>query len=228
MSCIHDGHRQRMYDKFLSGAYLEDHEILEMLLFSCIPRANTNEIAHRLIHRFGSLAAVFDADIDQLQEIHGIGKRSALTIRVYAEIIQRYYTSKTSLSGLLVSREDMCSYLVSLFISSPSERTYLLLFGNSGRLISSNLIGTGEYCSDHFSAADITKLASRSSAVYAVLCHNHPSGDTFASSSDIEATHVIGNMLKAFGITLVEHFIVSGTECRSIFRDNTSKLIFTK
>ena len=54
---IHDGHRERLRKKFCQGA-LEDHELLELLLFYSIPRCNTNETAHELLLRFGSLDAV--------------------------------------------------------------------------------------------------------------------------------------------------------------------------
>ena len=48
---LHDGHRKRMKDRFLVTGLegMSEHEILEMLLFYCIPRSNTNDIAHRLI-----------------------------------------------------------------------------------------------------------------------------------------------------------------------------------
>ena len=51
----HDGHRIRMREKLESGnlADLPEHEQLEILLFSVIPRGNTNEIAHELLKKFG-------------------------------------------------------------------------------------------------------------------------------------------------------------------------------
>ena len=52
---IHDGHRQRMYEKAEKGV-LAEHEWLEVLLFNAIPRRNTNDIAHALIAQFGSVA----------------------------------------------------------------------------------------------------------------------------------------------------------------------------
>ena len=49
---IHDGHRQRMYEKLKHNA-LAEHEWLEILLYGMQPRRNTNEVAHRLIQRYG-------------------------------------------------------------------------------------------------------------------------------------------------------------------------------
>ena len=48
---LHDGHRQRSKRRYLAlGAEgMEDHQLLELLLFYAIPRQDTNETAHRLI-----------------------------------------------------------------------------------------------------------------------------------------------------------------------------------
>ena len=63
---LHDGHRNRMRDKFLKTGFenMEDHEILEMMLFYCIPRKDTNETAHILLNSLGTLVDVFEAPID--------------------------------------------------------------------------------------------------------------------------------------------------------------------
>ncbi len=54
---IHANHRSRMRKRYIEkglGAFAE-HEILEMLLYYCYPRRDTNEIAHNMISKYGSL-----------------------------------------------------------------------------------------------------------------------------------------------------------------------------
>ena len=65
---LHAGHRQRLKNRYLDFGVenFSDHELLEMLLFYAIPQRNTNDLAHALIDRFGSLAGVLSADIDSL------------------------------------------------------------------------------------------------------------------------------------------------------------------
>ena len=52
----HDGHRDRMRERIEKSGIssLQNHEILEYLLYAFIPRKNTNDIAHALIDKFGS------------------------------------------------------------------------------------------------------------------------------------------------------------------------------
>ena len=60
---IHDGHREKMRQRFLKGGLepFADHEALELLLYYAIPRRDTNPIAHALMERYGSLRAVLSA-----------------------------------------------------------------------------------------------------------------------------------------------------------------------
>ena len=73
---LHDGHRDRLRKKFVLGGIdgWPHHEVLELLLFYAIARRNTNDIAHRLIEKFGSFNGVFEAPLAVLKDVDGIGE----------------------------------------------------------------------------------------------------------------------------------------------------------
>lgn len=71
-------------------ATLEEHEILEYLLYAFVPRKDTNEIAHALIDKFGSLAGVLNADEKRLNEIAGMTQNASLFFACLPEILRRY------------------------------------------------------------------------------------------------------------------------------------------
>ena len=77
---LHDGHRARKKEQFrrqgLDG--FADHEVLELLLYYAIPRKDTNELAHRLLQKFGSLQNVFSAPLEELAKVDGVGESAAL------------------------------------------------------------------------------------------------------------------------------------------------------
>ncbi len=101
---LHSGHRQRMMKRFLhsQGFYgYHPHEILEQFLFLCIPRANTNETAHRLINKFGSLEAVLRAPFDELAATEGVGPKSAQFILDYLPAIRHKIVKSYTLSEKL-------------------------------------------------------------------------------------------------------------------------------
>ena len=63
---LHDGHRDRVRKRFINDGLEKfyDHQIVELLLFYGIPRKDTNDIAHKLLNRFGSFSAMFDAPLE--------------------------------------------------------------------------------------------------------------------------------------------------------------------
>ena len=64
---IHDGHRQRLRERFLREGLdnFDELQVLELLLFYCIPRKDTNPIAHKLLQHFGSLSQVLEAPVEE-------------------------------------------------------------------------------------------------------------------------------------------------------------------
>lgn len=80
--------KSRFLEAGLDG--FNDHNALEMLLFYALPRKDTNELAHKLLNHFGSLAAVLEADQKALSEIDGIGENAAVLLKLIPAISRRY------------------------------------------------------------------------------------------------------------------------------------------
>ena len=80
---LHDGHRQRKRQQFLSHGpeSMADHELLELALFYAIPRRDTNETAHRLLDQYGSLDRVLSAPEQELEKVEGVGQGAAVLLR---------------------------------------------------------------------------------------------------------------------------------------------------
>ena len=209
---VHDGHRERLRKKFRQGT-LEDHELLELLLFFSIPRRNTNEIAHALLKRFGSLSAVLRADESALQSVEGIGATSALQIRTVAEMMSRCARQQIDDRQLLSSSSELSSYLQSLFIGSLREKTFLLLFNASNRLVACEMLGEGNATLVPVCLRRVIELALQKGAAAAVLAHNHADGIVAPSEEDVRATERIGDALEGVGVRFIEHYIVTPDRC---------------
>src|SRR5918995_5288719 len=102
----HLGHRQRLRERFRTAgaAALSDYEILELLLFRSIPRADTKERAKALLKRFGSLAEVLGAPEHLIREVPDIGEAAALDLKVVAAAAQRMAR------GAIQGREVLASW----------------------------------------------------------------------------------------------------------------------
>lgn len=78
-SNLHAGHRSRMRARFEKDGFdaFSDHECLEFILYNTMKRVNTNETAHELINKFGSIKGVLDAAYEDLITVKGVGDVTA-------------------------------------------------------------------------------------------------------------------------------------------------------
>lgn len=60
-------------------------------------------------------------------------------------------------------------------------------------------------------------------AVGFIFCHNHPSGDTTPSATDLQLTHTLKRAGETLSIKLIDHIIVSGTQYTSFVERNLLK-----
>src|SRR5687768_18569987 len=86
-----EGHRARLRQRLLTGGAeaLADYEVLEYLLFAANPRGDTKPLAKALLARFGSLAAVLDAEPGALTQTPGMGETGAAALKAVALAARR-------------------------------------------------------------------------------------------------------------------------------------------
>ena len=114
---IHEGHRQRMRRQLKTSGMdsLSDVQVLEVLLYYAIPRADTNPIAHRLLERFGSLSGVLEAAPDELLNIEGMGDAAAQLISLIPQLERRHFIDRSGKASILNSTSKCGQYLVPFF-----------------------------------------------------------------------------------------------------------------
>ena len=95
---LHDGHRDRLREKFIRHGLssLEPHEVVELMLYAAVPRKDMNPLAHELLEGFGSFPALLDAPIEELMKYKGIGRGSAITIKLFSAIGRFVVTEGTA------------------------------------------------------------------------------------------------------------------------------------
>ena len=208
---LHKDHRLRLkrrYEKEGFGGF-EDHNVLELLLFYAIPRKDTNPIAHRLLKRFGSLSAVFEASEKELCEVEGIGPAAAAFIRMCPQIARRVQKEKLEAEPFSTDTR-LGQYFVNHFRYTDAESACVLFLDERLRYVSLDVIQDGELDQPHDVVEKTVAVAKDRRAVYAVLAHNHAAAGTKPSSMDLAATKDLKSELEALGIHLIAHYIVSG------------------
>ena len=142
---LHHNHRARMREKLFEHGVetFHDHELLEMLLYACESRRNTNDTAHALLNRFGSLNGVFTATPEALSTVPGIKDAATALIAVARELMKRVENERTVVPNRFESREQMYEYILRLFKFSAVEELYMLMFDADDRFIDCELINRG-------------------------------------------------------------------------------------
>ena len=193
---LHDGHRQRKREQFLRHGLegFTDHEVLELLLFYAIPRQDTNETAHSLLKKFGSL--------------QGVGENAAAFLSLLPAAMRR-----VSLSGgeetILTSVNAAGAYFSRLLCGERREVLYLVCLDSKGKVLGCNRLSSGTVSAAPVSVREVVEVALRCDASRVLLGHNHPSGVALPSDEDRQITLQIRQALATMDIVLVDHIVVA-------------------
>lgn len=218
---IHDGHRNRVREKFISDGFdgFCDHQILELLLFYAIPRKDTNEMAHKLINSCGSLSSVFDAPYEILEEC-GLSKNAAVLLKMIPKLCQKYTDDKYKNSNKIITEENIGERIITNFIGISEENVVLLLVDAKGMELFCGIISKGSVSASEIYTRKIVQLAMKFQASGAVIAHNHPSGIALPSNNDIKATINLKKALATVGVRLLDHIIVADMDYMSLAQND--------
>lgn len=205
-------HRSRVRKKFLQNGFngFLEHEILEMLLFYCIPRIDTKPLARKILKNYKTLANVFDATPEELVAIDGVGEITATFLSMIPELSRIYEISKWDGRECLDSVEMLGEYAVSMFRDSLNEGFALICLDANRCVHWSGIIIKGSIDRTEAYPRVVADKALEHNAINVVFAHNHPGGTLMPSVSDKNATEILINVLKGIGIEVLDHIIVSG------------------
>lgn len=208
---IHDGHRGRLKQRFADYGerVFDDHQLLELFLFYCVPQGDVNPLAHRLISHFGSFAAVLDAKPEDLLRVKGIGHHAALFLTMLPQVMRRYELSRTNTESIITSAADAGEYLLPYFFGTRNETVYLLCLDAKGRVLSCSYLAEGGLNQVTLSSRQVVETALEHRATAVILAHNHISGVATPSQSDVDLTLALRPLLKSLNIRLLDHLIIA-------------------
>lgn len=218
---IHEGHRERVRDKILANGIkdLPAHEVLEYVLFSFIPRKNTNEIAHELINKFGSFADVLLQDADRLMTVKGMTKNAAIFISMLPELFRLFVQQVERPHECICGKGEAKMHILSKAFGKKAEEFYVACLDARDNLIKVECLSKGCGDSVAVSARAVTEFALRTGAVSVIIAHNHPSGGLTPTEDDILFTRNVLWTLDGIGVELRDHFVVHDEDVYSFADD---------
>jgi len=204
------GHRARLRDRLLTGGpeALADYEVLEYLLYGANARGDTKPAAKSLLARFGTLAAVLNAEPEALKQVDGISDASAGALKIAALAARRMARSEVSKQPVLGSWQSLLDYLAIDMAHLTHERVRVLYLNAKNRLLLDHLVHDGTVDEASIHPREVIKRGLDIGASALILVHNHPSGSPEPSRADIQVTHRISEAGRLLGITVHDHVIV--------------------
>lgn len=207
---IHSGHRERLRQRFLTEGLDSFHEInaLELLLFYCVPRKDTNDLAHRLLDHFGSYCNVLNAPYSELKKVDGVSDSIATYLKLQSEAVRYYLVNRQTRGVIVKTTADYGNLLCSYFTGRCNETVFLMCLDAKCKMICCREISEGSVNSAGVSIRKVVDVAISSNATSVVLAHNHPSGVAIPSSDDVKTTMAVSDALAAVDVILVDHIVV--------------------
>ena len=204
------GHRDRLRERFRRGGgeALADYELLEMLLFRAIARADTKPIAKALLERFGSLAEVLSAPVERLTEVSGVGQRAAEELKLVRAATLRLSQAEVIDRPALNSWDAVIEYCRASMAFEEREQFRVLFLDKRNHIVLDEVVQQGTVDHTPVYPREVVRRALEVGATALVMVHNHPSGDPTPSAADIEMTRKVIDAARPLGIVVHDHLVV--------------------
>lgn len=206
----HTDHRNRMRDRFEKDGIFsfKEHEVLEMLLFGCLPRRNTNDVSHSLLDRFGSMNGVLAATSDELREVEGVGKKSADFLKMMGGVFQRI-TSDMATDIPFDSREKAGIYACLMMRTAERGSTLAVYLDKDRIRIAQEWVARGREGDSTVMYDTMLSGVRRHSPKELLIIHEHQNEPEDPSPDDFVMSDKFLDDLRGAGVEKVTQIIVT-------------------
>jgi DNA repair protein RadC len=204
------GHRARLRKRLFEGGpdALLEHELVEYLLATAIPRRDTKALAKRLIREFGGFGGLLSADAEAIMRVGEVSETAAAAIKIAQATALRLLESKVIDQPVLASWQALLDYLRADMAFHPVERVRVLFLNTKNVLIRNEPMSEGSVDEAAVYVREVVARALDYQASAIILVHNHPSGDPQPSQADIRLTRSLVDALRPLKIQVHDHVIV--------------------
>ncbi len=209
-----EGHRQRLRDKFMDSGLngFHDYEVIELLLTLATPRKDCKESAKAVLQKFETLQGVFEASVNDLCTVDGIGPKNALGIKLIQSVADRYLEKKVIGKEPVSNSRALFDYLYLSMGSKDRECFKVLFLDAKNRVTAVETLFTGTLTASSVYPREVVRAALDRSAAALIFAHNHPSGESEPSPADYSITRQLLFACQTVGITVHEHIVIGNNQ----------------
>lgn len=198
------------------AAQLSNAELLAIFLRTGIVGKTALDLARDLLHSFGSLDKVLEANFKEFTKIRGLGAAKYCQLQATVELVSRHYSCKVEESSSFNNQELARNYLLTHFTELKHETFACLFLDNKHKLIRFKKLFTGTINQAQVYPRIVAQACLQENAAAIILAHNHPSGCMSASESDKRITQKLIRVLDLIDVRVLDHFIVGKDDVYSM------------
>ena len=172
-----------------------------------------DKAAYTLLRKYGTIENCLTASVSELSTI--VNEGTAIYLKLLAYVTARRKTDLFSF-GKKHSMAEIADYLKALFLGESVEKTYIVTFDKSDKVIGCQLLGEGTVNASEVMPRKAIEAAVRVSASGVAIAHNHPFGTPDPSADDLSITQSFAALFGSCEIELREHFVIAGQLCDTI------------
>lgn len=205
---VEDRPREKYLTKGLQS--LSDAELIAILIGSGSRDESAVELSKRILGSAGNnLHELGKLSIVELKKQKGIGEAKAITIIAALELGRRRKIADIIHKDKITTSKDAVLLFQALLTDLPHEEFWVLFLNRSNKIIDKQRISQGGLVGTVIDVKIVMKMAIEKLASSIILCHNHPSGNTQPSESDITITKKMKKAGEFLEISVVDHLIVT-------------------
>src|SRR2546428_1984280 len=193
-------------------------ELVAILLRTGLKGTNVADIGKQVVGKYGSLHALAQASLEDLETIKGIGPDKAVTLLAAFTLARKMADELRQDSPLLETPDAVATMLPEQNRRAEVEIFQAVLLNTPRRLIDIREISQGTLDTILVHPREVFKFAIAANAAALVLAHNHPSGDPTPSEADIKVTRDLIRAGQLMKIEVADH-VVMGNPNRSSLRE---------
>ncbi|MBX8611498.1 DNA repair protein RadC [Pseudomonas cichorii] len=202
--------RERLLE---SGAQsLSDAELLAIFLRTGVAGKSAVDLARYLLNQFGSLRALLESDLSRFSSHLGLGPAKFAQLQAVMEMSRRHMAETLRRDSILESPMQVRRYLKAILRQEPHEVFGCLFLDSKNRVLTFEILFHGTINAAYVHPRQVVKRAMVHNAASLILCHNHPSGVTDPSHSDIELTKRLKQALALIDVRVLDHVIIGDAE----------------
>jgi DNA repair protein RadC len=191
--------------------FVSDAGLVAILLHVGIKGKDAVSLGRELLHHFGGLKGLLNANKMDLYKIHGLGPAKIAQLLAATEIAKRQLKEQIERKASIHGPEDLIEYL-SMSMANLNEEVFKVVYLNSAnKILSIEDLFRGTVDQSVVYPRKVIKRALELNATGLIFVHNHPSGDLKPSQSDISLNQKLVDACHAVNVTPLDHLIISPT-----------------